>query len=63
MHVEKLSEKLTVSLPDSTARQLRGIAEAGGVTPSELVRELIEQRVQAEKDKFHALANIFGTAA
>lgn len=61
--IEKLNEKLTVSLPDSTARFLRAIAEAGGVTPSELVRELIEVRVQTEREKYHALANIFGDAA
>lgn len=63
MQMEKLNEKLTVALPDSTARYLRAIAEASGITPSELVRDLIEARVHDEREKYRALANIFGTAA
>lgn len=57
---EKLNETLGVKLGDSQLRQLRGVAEAAGTTPSELVRYLIEQHLSAERERFRALHSIFG---
>jgi metal-responsive CopG/Arc/MetJ family transcriptional regulator len=58
--IEKLSENLSVKLTDELLRQLRGIAETDGVSPSELARHLIEQYLKSQRDKYHALHEIFG---
>jgi len=59
--VEKLTENVGIKLTDSQLRQLRGVAEAQGTTPAELVRHLIEQHLAAERARFRALHSIFGS--
>lgn len=60
MNTEKLNETLGLKLSDTTLRQLKGVAEAAGTTPSELVRYLIEKHLDAERERFRALHSIFG---
>jgi len=59
MAIEKLTENLGVKLSDSQVKQLRGVAEAAGTTPSELVRHLIEIHLASERDRYRALHCIF----
>lgn len=59
MHPEKLNETLGIKLSDTTLRQLRGVAEATGSTPSELVRHLIEQHLATERERYRSLHSIF----
>lgn len=59
MH-EKLNETLGVKLSDTTRKQLKGVAEAAGISESELVRNLIEAHLAAERERYHSLHSIFG---
>lgn len=60
MSTDKLDENLGVKLSTATLRQLRGVAESAGTTPSEMVRFLIEKHLEAERERFKTLHSIFG---
>ncbi|MCK0507942.1 hypothetical protein [Aromatoleum anaerobium] len=60
---EKLNETLGVKLCEHQLRQLRGVAEAAGTTPSELVRHLIEKHLEAERERYRSLHSIFADGA
>lgn len=59
MSHEKLNETLGIKLCDTQLKQLRGVAEAAGTTPSELVRHLIELHLAAERERYRSLHSIF----
>ena len=59
MSTEKLTEQVAIKLCDSTLRQLKGVAEAAGTTPPELVRYLIEKHLEAERERYRSLHSIF----
>jgi len=59
MSSEKLTEQMALKLCDTTLRQLKGVAEAAGTTPPELVRYLIEQHLTVEQERYRTLHSIF----
>jgi len=57
---EKLIEEMTIKLSDSAKRKLVALAEADGLTASELVRRLIDSHIEARAENYRALHVIFG---
>jgi len=60
---EKLIDEMTIKLSDVTKRRLVALAEADGITASELVRRLITVHLEERERHFRALNSIFGTTA
>lgn len=60
MPAEKLIEEMTIKLAESQKRRLSALAEADGLTASELVRRLIAAHLEERERHFHALHAIFG---
>jgi predicted DNA-binding protein len=60
---EKLIDEITVKLSDTQKRRLVALAEADGVSASELVRRLIALHLEERERHFHALNLIFGASA
>ena len=60
---EKLIEEMTLKLSDSHKRKLAQLAEADGITASELVRRLIAVHLEERERHFRALDAIFGARA
>jgi predicted DNA-binding protein len=63
MTAEKMIEAISIKLPTSTRTQLAALAEADGLNVSEYIRVLIDRDIDAHRQKFAALAAIFGTSA
>lgn len=63
MPAEKLIEEMTVKLAESQKRRITALAEADGITASELVRRLIASHLEERERHFHALHAIFGGPA
>lgn len=61
MTPEKLIEEMTIKLAESQKRRLAALAEADGLTASELVRRLIAAHLEERERHFHALHAIFGS--
>ncbi len=57
---EKLLDEMTFKITTDAKRRLQGLAEADGLTASELVRRLIEAHMDERERHFRALASIFG---
>jgi len=57
---EKLTEALTLRLPDSTLREPRAVAEANGEEANSFVRRLISDALEAERARYAVLHSIFG---
>jgi hypothetical protein len=57
---EKLLDEMTFKLTYDVKRRLQGLAEADGLTASELVRRLIEAHLDERERHFRALISIFG---
>lgn len=60
MDHDKKIEQIGVKLPDDVRRALRLLAEDAGVSPPELIRELIARHLQDQRDRYRALHSIFG---
>lgn len=60
---EKLLDEMTFKLTGDAKRRLQGLAEADGLTASELVRRLIEAHLDERERHFRALVSIFGATA
>ena len=59
---EKLLDEMTIKLGLDQKRRLVALAEADGLTASELVRRLIDSHIEARAENYRALASIFGYA-
>ena len=57
---EKLLDEMTIKLAESQKRRLVALAEADGLTASELVRRLIDSHIEARAENYRALHVIFG---
>lgn len=57
---EKLLDEMTFKITLDAKRRLQGLAEADGLTASELVRHLIEAHLDERERHFRALVSIFG---
>lgn len=60
---EKLLDEMTIKLGLDQKRRLVALAEADGLSASELVRRLIEAHLDERERHFRALASIFGADA
>ncbi len=58
---EKLTEALTVKMPDTMLRELRAVAESNGEEAPEFVRRLISDALEGERARYAVLHSIFGT--
>ena len=59
---EKLLDEMTIKLGLDQKRRLVALAEADGLTASELVRRLIDSHIEDRAANYRALASIFGDA-
>jgi len=59
---EKLLDEMTIKLGPDQKRRLVALAEADGLTASELVRRLIDSHIEERAANYRALASIFGDA-
>ena len=59
---EKLLDEMTIKLGLDQKRRLVALAEADGLTASELVRRLIDLHIEDRAANYRALASIFGDA-
>ena len=57
---EKLLDEMTIKLGLDQKRRLVALAEADGLTASELVRRLIESPIEDRAANYRALHSIFG---
>ena len=57
---EKLLDEMTIKLGLDQKRRLVALAEADGLTASELVRRLIDSHIEARAENYRALHVIFG---
>lgn len=57
---EKLTEALTVKMPDTMLRELRAVAESNGEEAPEFVRRLISDALDGERARYAVLHSIFG---
>ena len=57
---EKLLDEMTIKLGPDQKRRLVALAEADGLTASELVRRLIESHIEDRAANYRALHSIFG---
>jgi predicted DNA-binding ribbon-helix-helix protein len=60
---EKKIEMISIKLAESQLHQLRGLAEADGVSMAELVRELIDREIEKRRAQYQALASVFAHPA
>lgn len=60
---EKLLDEMTFKIGLDAKRRLQGLAEADGLTASELVRRLIEAHLDERERHYRALVCIFGANA
>ena len=60
---EKKIVTLGIRMPESMLLSLKGIAEAKGQNESELVRMLISELVEREREYFRSLHSIFADAS
>jgi len=59
---EKLLDEMTIKLGLDQKRRLVALAEADGLSASELVRRLIDLHIEDRAANYRALASIFGDA-
>jgi hypothetical protein len=59
---EKLLDEMTIKLGPDQKRRLVALAEADGLSASELVRRLIDLHIEDRAANYRALASIFGDA-
>ncbi len=59
---EKLLDEMTIKLGLEQKRRLVALAEADGLSASELVRRLIDLHIEDRAANYRALASIFGDA-
>ena len=59
---EKLLDEMTINLGLDQKRRLVALAEADGLSASELVRRLIDLHIEDRAANYRALASIFGEA-
>lgn len=59
---EKLLDEMTIKLGLDQKRRLVALAEADGLSASELVRRLIDLHMEDRAANYRALASIFGDA-
>jgi predicted DNA-binding protein len=57
---EKLLDEMTFKIGLDAKRRLQGLAEADGLTASELVRRLIDSHIEDRAANYRALHSIFG---
>ena len=59
---EKLLDEMTIKLGLGQKRRLVALAEADGLSASDLVRRLIDLHIEDRAANYRALASIFGDA-
>lgn len=59
---EKLLDEMTIKMGLEQKRRLVALAEADGLSASELVRRLIDLHIEDRAANYRALASIFGDA-
>jgi len=57
---ERLLDEMTFKLTTDAKRRMQGLAEADGLTASELVRRLIDLHIEDRAANYRALHSIFG---
>lgn len=57
--IDKIDSQLVAHVSSRTSKELKGLAEANGTTPSEYLRQIIEAHIGEQRSWFEHMRGVF----